>query len=220
MASMATRVTAAETGRRLVGLDLKTVGPALLVLALAGVMGLLLPSIDSRTAYSHEVRRGDVVRLAAGISLVPAAKWDLASGSIAGHTRSPIGDTAGTELVRGSVRFFVEAAPFAGTPASLLTRIDEIDAHLHNQRGRAAEMTPRYAVTTRQGVVGVARNFVSLARQGSVIAFIFRPVLQSTAKTRQRIREGVEVLVSGPPDEMSSNRNDIVAMIRSITVAS
>ncbi len=220
MASMATRVTAADTGRRLVGLDLKTVGPALLVLALAGVMGILLPSIDSRTAYSHEVHRGDVVRVVAGITLTTAASWDLASGSIAGHTRSPIGDTATTELVRGSVKFFVQAAPFVGTPASLLTRIDKIDADLHDARGRATEMTPRYAVTTRQGVVGVARNFVSLARQGTVVAFIFRPLLQSTPSTRRRVREGVEVVVSGPPDEMSRNRNDIVAMIRSITVAS
>src|SRR5581483_7445828 len=57
--------------RRLLGLDLPTIGPALLVLALAGVMSLVLPSIDSRTSYSNAVRRGDVVRLAAGITLVP-----------------------------------------------------------------------------------------------------------------------------------------------------
>lgn len=216
---MAMRVTAARNEPRLVGLELGTVGPALLVLALAAVMSLVLPSIDSKTSYSDEVQQGDVVRLAAGLTLVPAASWALASGSIVGVTRSPIGGTATTELVRGSLRFYVRAAPFEGTPSSLLTRIDEIDAHLHHARGRAAE-TGRYPVTTRQGIVGVAEDFVGVAREGSVIAFIFKPLMAAPSQGRQRTREGVEVVVSGPPDAMSRNRDDIVAMIRSIRVAS
>jgi hypothetical protein len=220
MVTMATRVTAAGDERRLLGLDLKTVGPALLVLALAAVMSVVLPSIDSNTSYSDEVHQGDVVRLAAGITLIPAASWDVASGSIVGDTRSPIGSTASTELVQGSLRFYVQAAPFEGTPSSLLTRINKIDADLHHARSRAAETTARYAVTTRQGVVGVAEDFVGVARQGSVVAFIFKSLAQSApSQGRQPTREGVEVVVSGPPDALSRNRDDIVAMIRSIRVA-
>lgn len=214
-------MTAAHDERRLLGLDLATVGPALLVLALAAVMSVVLPSIDSRTSYNHEIRRGDVVRLGARITLIPAASWDLASGSIVGDTRSPIGPTATTELVRGSLRFYVQAAPFEGTPASLLTRINQIDADLHHARGRASETTRRYAVTTRQGVVGAAEDFVGVSRQGSFIAFIFAPLAQSTpTQARRRTREGVEIVVSGPPDEMSRNRDDIVDMVRSIKVVS
>jgi hypothetical protein len=215
---MATEATVARTERRVFRLDRETVGPALLVLALAAVMGIVLPSIDDNTSYRHEVHDGDVVRLADGITLIPAASWDLASGSIAGETRSPIGNTAATELVKGGLRLSVEAAPFAGTPSSLLTRIDEIDASLADAKGRAAEMSARYAVTTRQGVVGVAEDFVGVAREGSVIAFVFRPVSQSA--TSPRTREGVEVVVSGPPDAISRNRDDIIAMIRSIRAAS
>jgi hypothetical protein len=218
---MATRVTAARDERRLLGLDLRTVGPALLVLALAGVMSVVLPSLDNRTSYTDEVHQGDVVRLAAGITLVPAANWDLASGSIVGSTRSSIGNTAATELVQGSLRLYVQAAPFEGTASSLLTRIDEIDASLHHARGRAAETTGRYAVTTRQGIAGVAEDFVGVARQGSVIAFVVRsPAPPGASQGRQRTREGVEVVVSGQPDALSRNRDDIVAMIRSIRVAS
>jgi hypothetical protein len=217
---MATQVTAAHDERRLLGLDLQTVGPALLVLVLAGLMSVALPSIDSKTSYSDETHPGDVVRLAAGITLVPAASWDVATGSIVGRTRSAIGSTAATELVRGSLRFSVQVAPFEGTPSSLLTRIDEIDAKFHRARGRAADTSARYAVTTRQGVVGVAEDFVGVARDGSVVAFIFEPVAASApSQPRQRIREGVEVVVSGPPDEMSRSRTDIVRMIRSIRVA-
>jgi hypothetical protein len=220
MVTMATRVTVAADERRLLGLDPKTVGPALLVFALAAVMSVVLPSIDSKTSYRDEVHQGDVARLAAGITLVPAAGWDVTSGSIVGDTRSPIGSTASTEVVQGSVRFDVQAAPFEGTPSSLLTRLNEIDASLHHARGRAAESTARYAVTTRQGVAGVAEDFVGIARQGSVIAFVFTPHTQSPpSQGRQRAREGVEVVVSGPPDALSRNRDDVVAMIRSIRVA-
>jgi hypothetical protein len=215
---MATGATMARAERRLFGLDRETVGPALLVLALAALFSLVLPSIDDNTSYSHEVRQGDVVRLADGITLVPAAGWDLASGSIAGKTRSPIGTTAGTELVQGSLRLSAEAAPFAGTPSSLLTRIDEIDAKLADAKGRTSEMTERYAVTTRQGIVGVAEDFVGVAREGSVIAFVFSPVARSAQSSRAR--EGVEVVASGPPDAISRRRDEIVAMIRSIRAAS
>jgi hypothetical protein len=102
----------------------------------------------------------------------------------------------------------------------LLTRINKIDADLHHARSRAAETTARYAVTTRQGVVGVAEDFVGVARQGSVVAFIFKSLAHSKpSQGRQPTREGVEVVVSGPPDALSRNRDDIVAMIRSIRVA-
>jgi hypothetical protein len=213
---MATGAITARAERRLLGIDRATVGPALLVLALAAVMSVVLPSIDDNTSYGDEMHDGDVVRLADGITLIPAAGWDLASGSIAGETRSPIGSTAATELVHGGLRLSVEAAPFAGTPSSLLTRINEIDANLADAKGRAAEMTDRYAVTTRQGIVGVAEDFVGVAREGSVIAFVFGPVARSAPSAR----EGVEVVVSGPPDAISRNRDDIVAMIRSIRAAS
>jgi hypothetical protein len=218
---MATSVTAAPRDeRRLLGLDLRTVGPTLVVLALAGVMSLLLPSIDSTTSYSHEVRRGDVVGLADGITMAPTPGWDVASGSLLGHTRSAIGSTASTEIVRGSLRFDVQVAPFAGTPSSLLTRINKINSDLDNARGRAAQMTPRYAVKTKQGIVGVAQDFVGLTRNGSIVAFIFEPRIQAGQQGSQRIREGVEVVVSGLPDALSRNRDAIVRMIRSITVAS
>jgi hypothetical protein len=215
---MATGAIMARAERRLFGLDLETVGPALLVLVLAAVMSIVLPSIDTNTSYRNEVHQGDVVVLADGITLIPAASWDLASGSIAGKTRSPIGSTPATELVQGGLRLSVEAAPFAGTASSLLTRINEIDANLADAKGRAAEITDRYTVTTRQGIVGVAEDFVGVAREGSVIAFVFNPVAQSA--TSSRAREGVEVVVSGPADAISRNRDDIVAMIRSIRAAS
>jgi hypothetical protein len=206
--------------RRIAGIDRRTVGPALLVLTLAVLMSIVLPRINSEVEYSNAVHKGDVVQLADGITLVPAPGWNLASGALVGHTRSTVGSTASTELLHGSVAFYVQAAPFDGTASALLARIDEINADLRRVRGRASQTTDRYAVTTRQGVVGVAEDFVGVTRHGSVVAFVFRPPGQSTSSQGQAVGEGVEIVVSGPSDAMSRRRDDIVSMIRSIREAS
>jgi hypothetical protein len=67
---MAARSTAGSGQRRFLGIDRRTVGPALVVVGLAVVMSIVLPSIDSGTAYSQEAHTGDVVEIADGITLV------------------------------------------------------------------------------------------------------------------------------------------------------
>jgi hypothetical protein len=212
MGQMSATATLTSEGRRSAGIDPRTIKPALLVLALAVLMSVVLPSIDAGTPYRDAIHKGDVAQIADGITLVPTAGWDLASGALAGHTRSPVGSTAATELVDGSVDLDVQAAPFAGTPSALLSRVNKINADLERARGRAAVTSDRYAVRTRQGVVGVAENFVGVDKQGSIVAFVSRSRGQST-------REGVEIVVSGPKGSMSRRRDDIVAMIRSIRTA-
>jgi len=209
------RATASSGRRRFLGVDQRTVGPALLVLGLAALMSVGLPSIDSDTAYGDQVHNGDIAEIADGITLVPASGWDLASGALVGETRSPIGSAGTTELVHGSVTFFVQAAPFDGTPAALLARINKINADLHRARGRAAGTTGHYAVRTSEGAVGVAEDFVGVARQGSVVAFVFKSRRQSLRSQD----EGVEIVAAGPIGEISRRRDDIVAMIRSIRTA-
>jgi hypothetical protein len=208
MGQMSATTTMTSDAYRSAGIDPRTVKPALLVLALAVLMSFVLPSIDRGTPYRDTVHHGDVAEIADGITLVPTPGWDLASGALAGHTRSPVGSTGATELVDGSVDFDVQAAPFAGTPSALLSRINKINSDLAHARGRAAATSDRYAVTTRQGVVGVAEDFVGVEKQGSIVAFVFRST-----------HEGVEIVVSGPKGSISRHRDDIVAMIRSIRTA-
>jgi hypothetical protein len=210
---MAAKTTVTSGGRRFAGIDRRTVKPALLVLALAVLMSVVLPLIDGEAPYRDEVAKGDIAEIADGITLVPTLGWDLATGALVGHARSPVGSTAATQLVDGSVNVDVRAAPFDGTPSALLRRVNEIDAELDHARGSGAATTDRYAVTTRQGVVGAAEDFVGVDKQGSIVAFVFRSRGQST-------REGVEIVVSGPKGPISRRRDDVVAMIRSIRTAS
>jgi hypothetical protein len=220
MSGMATRAAVAPDERRVLGLDRRTILPALLVLGLALVEGVLLPSINSSTTYKHQIHKGAVVTLANGITLVPTPGWALATGALAGHTRSQVGSTAQTELVNGGVNLYVQAAPFAGTASALLTRVLAINAHLRHERERAAATTRRYAVTTRQGVAGVAKDFMGVDRQGSVVAFVFRTRAPTGTARSSPARVGIEVVASGPAAEIARRRKDVVSMIRSIRAAS
>jgi hypothetical protein len=198
--------------RRFAGIDCGTVVPSLLVLALAVLMSVVLPWINSESSYRYSVHRGDVAELANGITVVPAVGWNLATGALVSHTRSRVSNTNTTELVDGSVKFDVQAAPFVGTPSGLLSRVKKIGAELNHARGASAA-TRSYAVRTRQGAVGVGQDFIGVSRQGSVVAFVFR-------LRGQRSGEGVEIVVSGPKGAISRGRDDIVAMIRSIRMTS
>ena len=142
--------TGTSDARRAAGIDRRTVGPALLVLALAVLMSVVLPSIDGATSYRDQVDKGDVAALADGLTLVPATGWELATGALVGHTRSPVGTTATTEVVDGSVEFQVQAAPLDGTPSALLTRVNKINSDLEHLQGSAAARSRRYAVRTRR----------------------------------------------------------------------
>jgi hypothetical protein len=217
---MTTGTAATAERQRLLGIDRSTIGPSLLVLALALAMSVVLPSIDASTHYRDAIHKGDVAQLAQGITLDPATGWDLASGALVGHVRSPVGDTAQTELIDGGVDFLVQAAPFAGGTSALLTRINRINADLLHARGRAVATTKRYAVTTRQGAVGLAEDFAGVTKEGSIVAFVFTSRAPSTAAHRSVAREGVEIVVSGPTGSISRRRDAIVAMIRSIRAAS
>jgi hypothetical protein len=217
---MTATTTATTDARRSAGIDRRTVGPALLVLALAVVMSVVLPSIDGATSYRDQVDEGDVAEIADGLTLVPAGGWDLATGALVGQTRSPVGTTATTEVVDGSVELQVQTAPFDGTPSALLTRVNEIAADLARLQGSAAATTRRYAVRTRQGAVGVAEDFVGAHRQGTIVAFVFRSRGSSTSSQGEATGEGVVAVAAGPKGSISRRRDDIVAMIRSIRTAS
>jgi hypothetical protein len=150
------------------------------------------------------------VQVADGITLVPTPGWDLTGGALAGETRSPVGTTASTQLVDSGVKFGVQVAPFDGTPSHLLKRIERINADL----GSAHGATRRYPVTTRQGAVGVAKDYVGVNKQGSEVVFVLKS--RPSESGGQATRVGVEIVVSGPKGAMSRRRDDVVAMIRSV----
>ena len=195
---------------RLAGLDRRTIGPALLVLAFAVLLSIVLPAINAAAPYHHEIHAGDVVDLADGrLTLVPAPGWNLAEGARLGRTRSGVSTTSATQLVDGDANFSVQVGPFDGTPSSLLTRVNQINGGLDESRGAGASGA-RFTVTTADGAVGVGEGFTGLQTQGLIVAFVFE--LPGAG------RLGVEMVASGREDSLATRRDDIVRMIRSVRV--
>jgi hypothetical protein len=193
---------------RFAGLDRRTIGPALLVLAFAILLSIVLPAINAAVSYHDEIHAGDVVDLADGrLTFVPAPGWNLAEGALLGRTRSGVSTTSATQLVDGDADFSVKVGPFDGTPSSLLTRVNQIDGGHDDSRGAGASGA-RYTVMTADGAVGVAEGFTGLQTQGVIVAFVF--------EVPGAGRLGVQVVASGREDSLATRRNDIVAMIRSV----
>ena len=213
-------MTATCEARRSAGVDRRTVGPALLVLALAVLMSVVLPSIDSATSYRDQVDKGDVAALADGLTLVPASGWDLATGALVGHTRSPVGTMSTTEVVDGSVELQVQAAPFDGTPSALLTRVNKIDSDLAPPAGRRRRAVPPLCRQYAAGGRRCRRGLRGRPQAGDDRRVRVPLPRASTSSDGEPAGEGVTVVAAGLTASISRRRDDIVAMIRSIRTAS
>jgi hypothetical protein len=200
---------------RIAGIDRRTIRPALAVLALALFVSVVLPRVDGAVGYDDEIRAGDVIDLAdeGRLTFVPAPGWNLEEGVRVGGTRSGTSGTSTTVLTAGDVLLAVEVAPFDGTPAALLTRVDELNDDLDDARGLGVS-GDRFTLRTDAGAVGVAESFTGLKRQGTLAAF----VVGLPGRTGRTASAGVTVLTAGSEGALATRRDDIDAMVRSIRV--
>jgi hypothetical protein len=99
---MTATATATSAARRSAGIDRRTVGPALLVLALAVLMSVVLPSIDSATSYRDQVEKGDVAEIADGLTMLPASggTWPRERSSVTRARRRQHGHDGGRRRQR------------------------------------------------------------------------------------------------------------------------
>ena len=180
------------------------------MLAFALFASLVLPAIDGAVGYDDEVVAGDVLDLARGeLTLVPAPGWNVEEGVRVGRTRSTTTAQSTTVLSDGDVRLTVTVAPFKGTPAALLARIDEINERFDDARGLGVA-GKRFTIRTDAGAVGVAETFTRLKRQGTLAAFVV-PVDNGRRSSEPT---GVQILVAGSEGALASRRADIDGMVR------
>lgn len=189
---------------RFLGLDRRTIAPAVVVLALAFVFATVIPAIDAAIEPDNPVRPGDVVNLGKGLTLVPAQDWNIAKGLRVGdETNAPAtGSAPPVELSNGSVSLRVVVGPFAGTPNALLDQVNRLNTELDGI-DQFATTGDRVSVTTAQGATGVVETFTGSNVDGKIAAFVFDGT-------------GVEVLVVGLPEDMALHQDDIQAMVDSI----
>lgn len=189
---------------RFLGLDRRTIAPALVVLALAFLCATVVPAIDAAIEAENPVRPGDVLNLGKGLTMVPAQDWNIVTGLRLGdETNAPAtGGAPPVELSNGTVRLRVALGPFAGNPNALLDQINQVNTEL-DDIDQFATTGDRVSVSTASGETGVVETFTGSDVVGKIAAFVHDGT-------------GVEVLVVGLPEDMARHQEDIEAMVESI----
>ena len=189
---------------RFLGLDRRTIPPALLVLALAFVFATVIPAINAAIKPDNPVEAGDVLNLGHGLTLVPAQGWNIDTGlRVDEATNSPAtGTVVPVKLSNGSVALAVTVGPFSGTANELLDQINRVQTDLDDIDEFAAT-EGRVSVTTDQGATGVVENFTGSDVGGKLAAFVYDG-------------NGVQIIAYGLPEDMALHADDIEQMVHSI----
>lgn len=189
--------------RRFLGLDRRTIGPALFVMGLLIVLTFVLPVVYAVTPYDDKVEAGDVLGVKGGITFVPTPGWGITSGvRVSDATRS--GEfTPSATVEDGDVALTVSTGPFSGTAQELLGQLETIDEKVNDDL--VLHTTgPVYAIATSSGIDGVARRYTGTKTDGLEAAF----VVDGT---------GVRVVLTGPPGQLEGKGEEVGTMIASIS---
>ena len=193
---------------RILGIDKRTIAPALAVLVFMVLMAVVLPNIDESVEYDDPIVAGDVMDLVGGtLTFVPAEGWNRVDGSLVGE--GPAESVGSVSIVVvDDVVVSVTTGEFDGTPDELLDQINELNDTLQDPRGLGSA-GPRQEVTTPGGLTGVAETFTGLDQRGVTGAFVVD--VDGTSV-------GVQVVVKGSVESMSDRFEEITTMLDSMAL--
>ncbi|UQX11739.1 hypothetical protein [Candidatus Mycobacterium methanotrophicum] len=185
------------------GLDRRTIRPTLAVFALALVMSVVLPVVNTRVPYRDIVKAGDALELQGGLTFIPETGWGITSGVRAGHP--PLsGDYPATATVEdGAIKFTVRTGHFDGDANQLLDQIETTSEALNRGRGVHVTGTPT-TIVTDQGKQGARVRVTGPHTTGIIAAFVFGV-------------RGVETVATGPSDVGAKDTAPVLRMIGSIS---
>jgi hypothetical protein len=188
--------------RRWLGLDRRTIPPALVVLALGILIAKVIPAIERAIPYDDQVVAGDVIGVENGVTFVPPTGWGITEGRRVGDEPRGGAFTPSATVEDGDAAFRVTASPFRGDSNALLDQLDELDEKLKDDRGLHTT-GPAHAVATGSGIDGVLKRYSGTNTDGLLAAFVADGV-------------GIRAVLTAPPGELADQRQEIDRMIASI----
>jgi hypothetical protein len=195
---------------RILGIDRRTIAPALAVLVLVVLMAVGLPTLDESVEYDDPIVAGDVMDLVGGkLVFVPAPGWNRVDGSLVGEGTAESVGSASTVAIE-DVSVSITTGQFDGTPDELLDQINEVNEALQDPRGLGSA-DPRQPITSASGLTGVAETFTGLDERGIAAAFVVD--VDGTSV-------GVEVVVRGSVETMDDHLEEIARMLDSMSLTS
>ena len=187
--------------QRRLGMDKRSIGPALVVVGIILLWAVVVPLVDSAIDHDDPVRVGDRFAITDDLAVTAPSGWNVVNGFRTDAL--PAGGPPGSAtFTNGGVTVTVSADEYDGTAAELLTQIEKVTSgtgainSFHVVGGRSN-------VTTGSGLVGVAESYTGHDFEGTVAAF----VADGT---------GLEVLVSAHPDHHATTEGQVADMIASI----
>ncbi|SNS95373.1 hypothetical protein [Rhodococcoides kyotonense] len=182
---------------RVLGLDRRTLPPALFVIAVFFVFTVIVPRVDAAIRWDDPVIAGEQLALTDTIVVTPTSGWDVETGFRVGEDQK-----AGEATIAGDgVTFHVTPDSFDGTPTELLDQTEKVTSRTTDPTFRVDG--DRTTLTTTSGETGVVQPYSSVRSDGIVAAF----VIDGT---------GLKVTAYGGPTQMSAAADDIRDMILSI----
>lgn len=185
---------------RVLGLDRRTLPPALFVIAIFFLFTVIVPRVDAAIGWDDPVQAGEQLALTDTIVFTPVSAWDVETGYRVGPDGP--GQRSGEVVIAGDgVTFQITPDTFDGDPNQLLDQTEKVTSRTTDPSFRVE--SDRTTLTTTTGATGVVQSYSSLDNDGLVAAF----VIDGT---------GLKVTAYGPPTQMTATADDIRDMIISI----
>ncbi|MFF5078740.1 hypothetical protein ACFY36_16935 [Actinoplanes sp. NPDC000266] len=193
--------------RRWLGLDKRSLLPAVVVAVIGLLLATVLPLIDRAVPLDDPIKAGERLDLGGGLVITPPVGWELEQGvRLGASTTVPTSPrTANAAVSNDGVTVNVDIAPFTGDPAALLDQLDE-------NRSRSS-LLPEFSITggrstiaAGSGLTGLAETYTSASAEGAITAF-----------TLPAEGLGLTVSAQAPLGQIAAYQDQIAAMTRSLT---
>lgn len=198
--------------RRWLGLDKRSLGPALFVLAVVIVLAGVIPAINNAISWTNQTKAGDVIDMGGGITFAAPEGWTLTDGfrttDHGAHSVSPSRSTA--VLANGGVQIEVKGGTWPGTADALLSQLNK---NLTRNEGSALKVEGAPAsITTDAGDTGVTETYQSGSSKGGRLAAFTFPAGGTLSGPI-----GLAFTVTGPNATLTQYEPEIDTMLRSVS---
>lgn len=185
---------------RVLGLDTRSLPPALFVIAVFVILTIVVPRIDSALAWDDPTQAGEQLALTDTIEFTPVAGWDVESGFRVEPGES-VQNSGEVSLSGDGVTFQILSDSFDGTPSELLDQTAKVTSRTSDPSFQVEG--DRTTITTTTGETGVLAPYSSIRGDGLAATF----VIDGT---------GLQITAYGPPAQMTAAAETIRDMITSI----
>jgi hypothetical protein len=198
--------------RRWLGLDKRSFGPALFVLAVVIILAGVIPAIDNAISWTNQTKAGDVIDMGGGITFAAPEGWTLTDGfrttDDGAHSVSPSRSTA--VLANGGVQIEVKGGAWPGTADALLSQLNK---NLTRNEGSALKVAGApVSITTDAGDTGVTETYQSGSSKGGRLAAFTFPAGGTLSGPI-----GLAFTITGPDTTLAQYEPEIETMLRSVS---